>query len=97
MDLSGSRIVAPVAPATGTVPAAKSRAPRRGKSSGNGAAAPPVPDPAAVQFNDRRQFAHRPGAEHFVGPVKLGERQVPLPMRDLMDRTHVRDKEVFTS
>ncbi|GAA4404645.1 RelA/SpoT family protein [Quisquiliibacterium transsilvanicum] len=55
MDLSGSRIVAPpVAPATGALPAAKSRAPRRGK---HGADTPEAPPAAATFANapDERQ------------------------------------------
>ena len=28
-------------------------------------------NPPPVQLNDRRQFAHRPGAEHLIGAIEL--------------------------
>lgn len=41
-----------------------------------------VTDLPAVDHRDRRQFTHRAGAEHLVGAVRLGQRQVDFLVRD---------------
>ena len=40
-------------------------------------------DGAAIDFGDGGEFAHGAGAEHFVGSIDFGQRQVALGVGDV--------------